>query len=125
MAIAGIVRRVSALAADPAANANSMQAIGTMPRMSYQVLLNLVPNAGVSGSSAHTVTCPRIAAAAAVIPAMIASRVVIQRKRLIDCVHTRRWVPASYSREISGAAQNMPTSKGTAISEPVTGGSQW
>ncbi|HEY2983340.1 MAG TPA: hypothetical protein VGJ38_04260 [Jatrophihabitantaceae bacterium] len=114
-----------ALAATPAANANSMQATGTTPVMSYHVLLKRVPNAGASGSSAHVATRPSTAAAPPTTAAMIATLVLIQRRRLIDCVQTNRCVPDSYPRETRGAAQNIPTSSGTAISEPMTGGSQW
>ena len=56
---------------------------------------------------------------------MTTSLVVIQRSGLTDCVQASRWVPASYSRETSGAAQNMPASSGTAISDPVIGGIEW
>ena len=120
-----MVRRISALSATPSASANSMHATGTTPAMSYQVLLKRPPKAMSSGSRAHVVTVASAAVTIASTPKISTILVVIQRSGLIDCVQARRCVPASYSRDMSGAAQNIPASSGIATSAPVTGGIEW
>ena len=124
-AIAGIVRLISALAARPTESANNMLATGTSPWMSYQVLLNRPPNAGISGLRDHTASkdSPRVAAVIA--PKISTTLVVIHLSGLIDWVHARRCVPASYSRDTSGAVQNIPARIGRAMRAPVNGGMVW
>src|SRR6266705_4060086 len=121
-AMAGMVRRIRELAA---ARAKRMQATGTRPWVSYQVLLYLPLNAPVSGSRVQVASEPSASAATATTPKTSATFVVIQRSGLTDWVQASRWVPASYSRETSGAAQNMQASKGRAIRAPVNGGIVW
>lgn len=120
--MAGTVRRISAPAAMPTLSANTMQASGTMPWTSYQVLLYRPPNASASGSSVHPVTSPSSSVAAAAVPKIRMIFVISHRSGLTDCVQTNRCVPASYSRATRGAATNMPATMGTAIRAEMNGG---
>ena len=68
---------------------------------------------------------PRMSANPASAPKISTIFTVIQRSGLTVCVQASRWVPASYSRETSGAAQNIPASSGIAMSAAVNGGMVW
>ena len=87
--MAGMVRRIRALAATPKDRANSMHATGTMPLMSYQVLLNRPPNAEVRGSNDQAVSSPMTSAPSAIAPKISAILLEIQRSGLTDWVQSQ------------------------------------